>query len=107
MVWMNALVVVVQSSNWEEGFGPPIPGFKSYYFWRRPAIITVYSKNNCPGCETLKTKLKRANIVFEELNIDHNPDTLEWLLAQGHRSVPVLYRDGIHISDVSTILKGA
>lgn len=82
-----------------------IPGFKSYYFWRRPAIITVYSKNNCPGCETLKAKLKRDNIAFDEQNINHNPDTMEWLLAQGHRTVPTVYRDGVHVTALDSLFE--
>ncbi len=65
--------------------------------------ITVYSKNNCPGCDQLKRKLTQKGVEFEEKNISTDPLTLEWLLAQGHRSVPVVYQSGVHVVDMQSI----
>lgn len=60
-------------------------------------MLIVYSKNRCQGCDTLKARLKSAGIDFEERNIDNDSDALNFLLSNGHRSVPVVYRNGINI----------
>jgi glutaredoxin-like protein NrdH len=59
--------------------------------------LIVYSKNRCQGCDTLKARLKSAGIDFEERNIDNDEDAKNFLLSHGHRSVPVVYRNGIHV----------
>lgn len=57
-------------------------------------MITVYSKNNCPFCEQAKALLTKKDIPFDVIKIDENPEAREWLMAQGHRTVPQLYLDG-------------
>jgi|TARA_R110000868_G_scaffold3004_3_gene20260 glutaredoxin len=54
-------------------------------------MLTVYSKNNCPFCDKAKHLLKTKNVAFKELNIDADPGTRDWLIAQGHRSAPQIY----------------
>lgn len=63
--------------------------------------LVVYSKNNCPGCNALKSKLRAKSIPFTELNIDTSPDAKTFLLEQNHRSVPVIYKDGVHVLPAS------
>lgn len=65
--------------------------------------VTVYSKDNCPGCNQLKARLQQRGIGYAEKNISHDPQLLEWLLAQGHRSVPVVYNGSMHVQDVESI----
>jgi glutaredoxin 3 len=57
-------------------------------------MITVYSKNNCPYCVQAKNLLKSKGIVFEEINIEETPGAREFIVAQGHRTVPQIYQDG-------------
>lgn len=57
-------------------------------------MLTVYSKNNCPFCVQAKNLLKLKNIQFEEINIEEQPEARQFVLEQGHRTVPQIYKDG-------------
>ena len=57
-------------------------------------MLTVYSKNNCPFCVQAKNLLTLKGIKFEELKIDENESARNFLLAEKHRTVPQLYKDG-------------
>ena len=57
-------------------------------------MITVYSKNNCPFCVQAKNLLKIKGIEFEEVKIDEDSEAREFVLAEGHRTVPQIYQDG-------------
>ena len=57
-------------------------------------MLTVYSKNNCPFCVQAKNLLKLKNIAFEEINIEDNPDARTFIVNEGHRTVPQIYKDG-------------
>lgn len=57
-------------------------------------MITIYSKNNCPFCVKAKNLLTIKGVDFEEVKIDENPEARDFVLAEGHRSVPQIYKDG-------------
>jgi glutaredoxin len=57
-------------------------------------VITVYSKNQCPYCDQAKAYLKSKNISYREIKIDEDPEAREFVVAQGHRTVPQIYMDG-------------
>lgn len=57
-------------------------------------MITVYSKNQCPYCDQAKALLKSKDIVFEEIKIDENSEAREFIVGEGHRTVPQIYQDG-------------
>lgn len=57
-------------------------------------MLTVYSKNHCPFCDQAKALLKNKNIPFEEIKIDEVAEAKEFVLAEGHRTVPQIYKDG-------------
>jgi glutaredoxin 3 len=57
-------------------------------------MITVYSKNNCPYCVQAKSLLQLKGIEFDEVKIDEAPEAREFILAEGHRTVPQIYQDG-------------
>ena len=57
-------------------------------------MLTVYSKNNCPFCVQAKNLLKLKNIAFEEINIEETPDARTFIVNEGHRTVPQIYKDG-------------
>lgn len=54
-------------------------------------MLTVYSKNNCPFCVQAKNLLKSKNIEFKEKKIDEDAEAKEFILEQGHRTVPQIY----------------
>jgi len=57
-------------------------------------VITVYSKNQCPYCDQAKNYLHSKNIDYREIKIDEDPDAREFVVGQGHRTVPQIYMDG-------------
>lgn len=57
-------------------------------------MITVYSKNNCPNCVQAKNLLQLKGIEYTEVKIDEVPEAREFVLSEGHRMVPQIYRDG-------------
>lgn len=57
-------------------------------------MITVYSKAHCPFCDKAKALLKLKGIAFEEVRIDQNSEAREFIMGEGHRTVPQLYKDG-------------
>ena len=54
-------------------------------------MITVYSKTNCPHCVNAKKYLESKNINYREVNIEQDSQAREFVLSQGHRSVPQIY----------------
>ena len=57
-------------------------------------MLTVYSKNNCPFCVQAKNLLKLKNIEFQEVKIDEDAAAKDFVLGQGHRTVPQIYHGG-------------
>lgn len=57
-------------------------------------MITVYSKNNCPFCVQAKNLLKLKGLEFQEVKIDEDDTAKQFILGEGHRTVPQIYRDG-------------
>jgi glutaredoxin len=57
-------------------------------------MITIYSKNNCPFCDKAKGLLKLKGITYTEVKIDEVPEAREFVVAEGHRTVPQIYQDG-------------
>jgi hypothetical protein len=55
-------------------------------------MLTVYSKNYCPFCDKAKYLLENKNIAYKEVRIDEDQDAREWLIAQGHRTAPQIYK---------------
>lgn len=57
-------------------------------------MLTVYSKNHCPFCDQAKALLKKWEVPFEEVKIDSDSTAKEFILSQGHRTVPQIYHQG-------------
>ena len=57
-------------------------------------MIQIYSKANCPFCDQAKALLKSKSIAFTELRVDQDPAAMDFIKAEGHRSVPQIYKDG-------------
>ena len=54
-------------------------------------MIKIYSKNSCAFCVREKQYLESKNITYEEVNIEQDLEARQWILEQGHRTVPQIY----------------
>ena len=54
-------------------------------------MLTVYSKNNCPFCDRAKALLESKNVPFNEINIEKDPESRQFLVDKGLRSVPQIF----------------
>lgn len=57
-------------------------------------MLTVYSKTVCPYCVNAKNYLKNNGIEFTEINIEQDPAAREFVMSEGHRTVPQIYLNG-------------
>ena len=58
-------------------------------------MITVYSKNNCPFCDRATALLQSKAIPFKIIKMEENTGAREFLMEQGLRSVPQIFKNGI------------
>jgi len=56
-------------------------------------MLTLYSKSACPNCVSAKSYLNNLGIDYNEINIEDDPSARDFLLHQGHRSVPQIYNN--------------
>lgn len=56
-------------------------------------MLTVYSKENCSFCVQAKKLLDRYAIKYQEIRIDQNEDARNFILSEGHRTVPQIYKN--------------
>lgn len=57
-------------------------------------MITLYSKPNCPYCTMAKNYLDTNKFEYETVDITENPEAREFLLSEGHRTMPQIYHNG-------------
>ena len=58
------------------------------------SILVLYSKKNCPQCIQAKKLLDDCSVKYEVIMADEDMVARTWLLDQGHRSLPQIYKDG-------------
>jgi glutaredoxin len=61
---------------------------------KKENMLTVYGKANCPFCDQTKALLKSKDIPFTEVRIDEDATAKDFIIAEGHRTVPQIYKDG-------------
>jgi len=54
-------------------------------------MITIYSKYGCPYCVRAKDLLEQYSIEFTEVRIDEDDIAKDFVVNEGHRTVPQLY----------------
>jgi glutaredoxin 3 len=54
-------------------------------------MVIVYSKSSCTHCVQAKKLLESYSIVYTDINIEDDMIAKEFLISEGHRSVPQLY----------------
>jgi len=57
-------------------------------------MLTVYSKENCAFCDRAKNLLDLKGINYQEVRIDQDDTARQFLVSEGHRTVPQIYRNG-------------
>lgn len=57
-------------------------------------MLTVYSKTVCPYCVNAKNFLKARGIDFQEVNIEEDAAARDFIVGQGHKTVPQIYLNG-------------
>jgi glutaredoxin len=57
-------------------------------------MLTIYSKAQCTYCDQAKALLKSKDIPFTEVRIDEDQSAREFIVSEGHRTVPQIYKDG-------------
>ena len=57
-------------------------------------MITVYSKPLCHYCTMAKQYLETNGFEYEEIRVDTNPEAREFLISEGHRTMPQIYHNG-------------
>ena len=67
--------------------------------------ITVYSKNMCGYCVQAENLLKNKGLEFKEINIEEKPEAREFVIKEGHRTMPQIYIDGKSIGGYHELLK--
>lgn len=65
--------------------------------------VVVYSKANCPACVKVKNELSLKAIEFKEIRVDLKPEYRQMMIDAGHRSVPIVYVDGVHVPNPDTL----
>lgn len=53
--------------------------------------LTIYTKDGCNYCLQAKEHLKKLELDYQEVNISLDSAARDKLLAEGHKSLPVLY----------------
>jgi len=57
-------------------------------------MLTIYSKNNCSACVQAKELLTREKIPFIVHNVDEDFEAFDFIVSEGLRSFPQIYKDG-------------
>jgi len=55
--------------------------------------ITVYTKDFCPYCVQAKKQLDTMGFEYKEVNVEADAKTRNWLIEQGHRTMPQIYHN--------------
>ena len=62
-------------------------------------MITIYTKDYCPYCVKAKELLKQKKQSFTEIDVTHDADKLQEMLAKsnGKRTVPQIFIGDTHV----------
>lgn len=60
-------------------------------------MITVYTKDNCPFCDMAKSLLETRGVEYRTVNVSEQSEARDYLIENGHRSVPQIFRGTTHI----------
>ena len=61
-------------------------------------MITVYTKYLCIWCDRAKAFLKNNGIEFKNVNVMEDKKAMDFVISQGHRTLPQIYHNDKVIS---------
>lgn len=67
--------------------------------------VLVYSKNMCGYCTQAKSWLKTKGIEYKEINIEEQPEARDFVISEGHRTMPQIYIDGKSVGGYTELVK--
>lgn len=62
-------------------------------------MLTLYARPGCGHCQAAKNWLQENDFAFIVVDVMADPEALDFLKRQGHRTVPQCYRDGTLVAD--------
>ena len=60
-------------------------------------MITIYTRNDCPFCDMAKALLESRGVPYTTINVSEKSEARDFLIENGHRSVPQIFRGTTHI----------
>ena len=60
-------------------------------------MITIYTKDNCQFCDMAKSLLESRDVAFNTINVSEKSEARDFLIENGYRSVPQIFRGTTHI----------
>ena len=60
-------------------------------------MITIYTRNDCPFCDMAKALLEARGVEYTTVNVSEKSEARDYLIENGHRSVPQIFRGTTHI----------
>ena len=55
-------------------------------------MLTIYTSPRCHHCTNVKEYLQELDISYKEVDISADQASKDWILEQGHRTVPQIYQ---------------
>ena len=68
------------------------------------AKITLFSKNNCMQCKMTKKFLEKEGADFEEINIDEQPEKIDYVKSLGFTEAGDIVFSGFQPAKLKEIL---
>jgi glutaredoxin len=65
--------------------------------------LTLYTQDDCQYCNILKKKLLEWNYSYREVNVSYDLFAKDFLKNEGHRTVPQLYWNNLHLNKMPTL----
>jgi len=65
-------------------------------------IITVYSKSNCPNCESAKALLRSKGLVYGEVSLEREEERKGFYETfPGIKQMPAIFIDGQYVGGLA------
>ena len=67
--------------------------------------VIIYSKNLCGYYTMAKNWLNSKGIEYKEINIEEQPEAREFVISEGHRTMPQIYINGASIGGYQQLIQ--
>ena len=68
-------------------------------------MVTIYTRDSCGPCKTVKYFLDKKGVEYTELNVDENPSLMDEIIAKtGFQMVPTVEINGNYIQGLNLAL---